>query len=71
MTNPVGQGIPASRVPLEYLAHSVDNLKDIPDPFGDGPFECQALDRGFELKSKLLYSKEKPLTLTVGQWQKE
>jgi protein involved in polysaccharide export with SLBB domain len=30
MTNPVGQGIPVSRVPPEYLAQPVDNLKDIP-----------------------------------------
>jgi hypothetical protein len=41
-------------------------LKDMKDPFGDGPFEYRALDRGFELKSKLLYA-DKPVTLTVGQ----
>ena len=32
-----------------------DKLKDIKDPFGDGPFEYRALDKGFELKSKLLF----------------
>jgi hypothetical protein len=43
-----------------------DRLKAIQDPFGDGPFEYRALDKGFELKSKLLYH-EKPVTLTVGR----
>jgi hypothetical protein len=47
-----------------------DRLKDIPDPYGDGPFEYRALDRGFELKSKLL-SGGKPVTLMVGQRKKE
>jgi hypothetical protein len=41
-------------------------LKDIKDPFGDGPFEYRAFDKGFELKSKLTYE-NKPVTLTVGQ----
>jgi hypothetical protein len=45
-------------------------LKDIKDPFGDGTFEYRALDKGFELKSKLLYG-GKPVTLTVGQGKKE
>jgi hypothetical protein len=41
-------------------------LKDIKDPFGNGPFEYRALDKGFELKYKLTYE-NKPVTLTVGQ----
>ena len=41
-------------------------LKDIEDPFGNGPFEFRALDKGFELKSKLLY-KGQPVMLTVGR----
>jgi hypothetical protein len=41
-------------------------LKDIKDPFGDGPFEYKSLDKGFELRSKLTYE-NKPVTLTVGQ----
>jgi hypothetical protein len=45
-----------------------DRLKDIHDPFGDGPFEYRALEKGFELKSKLLYH-EKTVTLTVGPKQ--
>lgn len=45
-------------------------LKDIRDPFGDGPFEYRALDRGFELKSKLLYN-ELPVVLRVGEGKKE
>jgi hypothetical protein len=44
--------------------------EEIQDPFGDGPFEYRALDKGFELKSKLLHH-EKPVTLTVGQGRKE
>jgi hypothetical protein len=43
-----------------------DKLKEFKDPFGDGPFEYRALDRGFELKSKLLF-RDKPVTLTVGK----
>jgi hypothetical protein len=56
---------------LAVVAGGPDKLKDIPDPFGDGPFTYQALDKGFELKSKLLDGKDKPLKLTVGQRQKE
>ncbi len=41
-------------------------LKDIKDPFGDGPFGYKALDGGFELTSKLAYKGE-PVTLTVGK----
>ena len=37
-----------------------DRLKDIKDPFGDGPFEYRALDKGFELKSKLTLSATSP-----------
>jgi hypothetical protein len=46
-----------------------DRLKDFKDPFGDGPFEYRALDRGFELKSKLLF-RDQPVTLTVGTGKK-
>jgi len=46
-----------------------DKLKDFKDPFGSGPFEYRALDRGFELKSKLLF-RDQPVTLTVGQGKK-
>jgi hypothetical protein len=51
---------------LAVVQGSPDKLKDIKDPFGDGPFEYRPLDKGFELKSKLR-GNEKPLTLTVGQ----
>ncbi|MBI3468728.1 MAG: hypothetical protein HY000_37470 [Planctomycetes bacterium] len=47
-----------------------EKLKEIKDPFGDGPFEFRPLDQGFELKSKLLFE-GKPVTLTVGQRAKE
>ncbi|HKB04082.1 MAG TPA: hypothetical protein VKD90_17805 [Gemmataceae bacterium] len=43
-----------------------DKVKETKDPFGDGPFEYRALDKGFELKSKLIF-KDKPVTLTVGK----
>jgi hypothetical protein len=43
-----------------------EKLKDITDPFGAGPFEYKALDKGFELKSKLLFE-GKSVTLTAGQ----
>jgi hypothetical protein len=47
-----------------------EKLKDIRDPFGTGPFEYRALDRGFELKSMLIYEGQ-PVPLTVGQQKKE
>lgn len=43
-----------------------DAIKKTKDPFGDGPFQYQALDQGFELKSKLMHE-GKPVTLTLGQ----
>jgi hypothetical protein len=46
-----------------------EELKDIKDPFGDGPFEYRALDEGFELKTKLIYN-DQPVTLTVGRGKK-
>jgi hypothetical protein len=63
-----------ARFALLFAAFAVaqegpDKLKDIKDPFGDGPFEYRALDQGFELKSKLLFE-DKPVTLTVGQRKK-
>jgi hypothetical protein len=39
-------------------------LKELKQPFG--PYEYRALDKGFELKSKLLYEGQ-PVTLTIGQ----
>jgi hypothetical protein len=55
---------------LAVVRGGPDALKDIRDPFGDGPFEYRALDKGFELKSKLLV-KDQPLTLVVGQGKPE
>ncbi len=43
-----------------------DKLKDIKDPFGSGPFDYRSLDKGFELKSQLLFEGQ-PVTLTAGQ----
>jgi hypothetical protein len=43
-------------------------LQELKDPFGAGPFEYRALDKGFELKSKLAYEGQ-PVTLTIGQRQ--
>ncbi len=55
---------------LAIVQGGPDKLKEIQDPFGEGPFGYRALDKGFELKSKLLYH-EKPVTLTVGQRSQE
>jgi hypothetical protein len=55
---------------LAVVQGGPERLKDIPDPFGDGPFAYRALDKGFELKSKLLY-RGKPETLAVGQKTKD
>jgi hypothetical protein len=41
-------------------------LAELKDPFGTGPFEYRTLDKGFELKSKLLYEGQ-PVTLAIGQ----
>jgi hypothetical protein len=54
------------RAALTVVQGGPARLGDIKDPFGDGPFEYRALDRGFELESKLLHQ-GKPVTLTVGQ----
>jgi hypothetical protein len=43
-----------------------ETLKDIPDPYGDGPFKYRALDKGFELQSNLLFEGQ-PVKLTLGQ----
>jgi hypothetical protein len=43
-----------------------EKLQPIKDPFGTGPFEYRALDKGFELKSKLIYEGQL-VTLTAGQ----
>jgi hypothetical protein len=55
---------------LAVVQGGPDKLKDIQDPFGDGPFDYRPLGNGFELKSKLLV-KDQPLTLTVGTGKKE
>jgi hypothetical protein len=55
---------------LAVVQGGPDRLKDFKDPFGDGPFEHRALDKGFELKSKLLF-KGQPVMLTVGKGKKE
>jgi len=50
---------------LSIVQGGPNKLGDIKDPYGEGPFEFRALDKGFELKSKLLV-KGQPLTLAVG-----
>jgi hypothetical protein len=46
-----------------------DKIREFKDPFGSGPFEYRKLDRGFELRSKLVFEGQ-PVTLTVGRPQK-
>ena len=57
-------------VRAEEPAKLPDKLKDIKDPFANGPFEYRPLAKGFELKSKLLF-RDQPVTLTVGQTKQE
>jgi hypothetical protein len=47
-----------------------EKLKEIRDPFGEGPFEYRKLDGSFELKSKLVVD-DKPVTLTCGAMPKK
>jgi hypothetical protein len=51
---------------LGVVQRGPDTLKHSIDPFGNGPFEYQVLENGFELKSSLRYQ-EKPVTLTIGR----
>lgn len=55
---------------IAVVQNGPDKLKDIRDPFGDGPFEYRVLDKGFELKSKLLFNGQ-PVMLTIGNATKE
>ena len=55
---------------IAVVQNGPDTLKDIKDPFGDGPFEYRALEKGFELKSKLLF-RDQPVLLTIGNGKKE
>lgn len=54
------------RAAIAIVQNGEGQLKNFPDPFGDGPFEYRAMDKGFELKSKLLHQ-DKPVTMTVGR----
>jgi len=52
---------------VAVVAGGPARLADVPDPFGDGPFESVPVDGGgFELRSKLL-DRGKPVSLTVGR----
>jgi hypothetical protein len=55
---------------LAVVKDGPEKVKDFRDPFGDGPFEYRALDKGFELTSKLL-SRDRPVTLTAGRGEKQ
>lgn len=44
-----------------------DALKDHPDPVMGGPFEYDAFEGGFELRSKFKGRDDKPISLTVGR----
>jgi hypothetical protein len=44
-----------------------DALKNHPDPVVGGPFDYEAFEGGFELRSKLKEGDDKPVTLTVGR----
>jgi hypothetical protein len=55
---------------LAVVQHGKDKLKDIKDPYGDGPFGYRALDTGFELRSRLIF-RDQPMTLVVGKGKQE
>ena len=55
---------------LAVVQGGPDKLKDIKDPFGDGPFEYRPVGTGFELKSKLMF-KGQPVKLMVGERKKD
>ncbi len=50
---------------VTVVQQGADKLKDMPDPFGPGPFEYRPTGNGFELKSKLIFD-NKPVSLTIG-----
>ena len=53
---------------LAEVQGGLDKLKEFKDPYGTGPFELRTLEKGFELKSQLLYM-GKPVILRVGDGQ--
>jgi hypothetical protein len=61
------------RAAVSLILDGPEAIKASKDPFGDGPFEYQALDGGFVLKSQLhKQAKERPpVILTVGAPKKE
>jgi hypothetical protein len=50
---------------IAFVEGGEAKLKTIKDPFGTGPFEYRALDKGFELKSKYQYEGQ-PVILQIG-----
>ena len=58
------------RAAIDVVRRGTDALEDHPDPHGDAPFEYEAFDGGFELRSQLEYLKYRRLptrlTLRVG-----
>jgi hypothetical protein len=58
------------RAALAVVQGGQDRLREIPDPYGKGPFAYRALDRGFELRSALVV-RGQPVTLSVGTAKRE
>jgi hypothetical protein len=54
---------------LAVVQDGTDQLKNVKDPSGNGPFEYRVTDNGFELKAKLLFN-SKPVMLRVGNGKK-
>jgi hypothetical protein len=50
---------------LAIVQGGPDRVKGVKDPFGEGTFEYRALDKGFELRSQLLFE-GKAVTLRAG-----
>ena len=58
------------RAAIAIVQGGPERVTDTKDPSGEASFEYRALDKGFELKSKLLY-KGQPVSLVVGQAKQE
>jgi hypothetical protein len=57
------------RAAIALAGGGADAARQVKDPAGDGPFEVTKLDRGYELRSKLV-DKDKPVSLKVGTMKK-
>ncbi len=55
---------------INVVQGGAEKIQQSRDPFGDGPFEYRATDKGFELESKLTFDNQ-PVKLIVGPPSKQ